>query len=195
MNKIVNLLCAMLLFIAPSKAQDSSFIHHYKNFRALVDSYKTYSLYIVPYQSARLHPIPESKSFFREAYHFLNDKKVVKKNPDFVAVVLIDSLQLVNIEEVIKPIDKTSVTPRETVGGIHDHSAGRYSQRYHYQFTFNVVVQTRKDKIYRFPLANQSIVLNSILNTGQYHTMKELERLLEYALARYKNYYIDRVDW
>lgn len=196
------LLSLLLVFSFRGSAQDSAFINNYKDFRSLVDAYKTFSVHLVPFQSSRLYAINTSKDYFKSAYQFLRNKETVTRKPDFIIAVLVDSLalELVTEEVTSKSNIKDAYEHREEERpgrfSKWDMTDDKYAKRYHYQVTFNVVIETREKNIYRFPLAvNEKFVTGYLLTDQGDASIGKFQDLLEKVLERYKNYYIDRVDW
>jgi len=186
----------LVLFLSfQGTTQDSTFIYNYKEFRSLVDSFKTYSLYIVPYQSAQLHQILSSSDHFKNAYHFLRKMKAVKRNPDFAVVILIDSLVLEQSSELItsneSPSDYFLWEKNESSRG----ATYNVSRKYYYRITLNMIIETRREIVHCAPITiNEKFISPISLGTDE-KSVSILQRQLEFVLEKYKNYYIDRVDW
>jgi hypothetical protein len=189
------LLIGFISFSAPVFSQDSAFIDNYKEFRSLVDSLQTFSVYIVPDNSSRLHQINSSVDYFKNAYHFLRKKKAVKNNPDFVVVILVDSLLLEQSSELVTSNDSPENYFHWEKKQDSRGTGYTVSRRYYYKITFNMIIET-KEKIAHCPpvVINEKLISPMALGTDD-KSVSFLQRQLEFVLEKYKNYYIDRVDW
>ncbi len=145
-NKYLILLSFICLFNLQTNAQDdSSFAQIYRTLREITDPLKTYSLYIVPFESTdklKLGPLHQRKLF--EVFHFLKKGKTLSfEEPDFIIGFLVDSQRL--------HTPNGGVASTSSSGG----SLGRlkFSQATH-EFHFTVLIHTRKNQQLSFKLGS-----------------------------------------
>lgn len=190
------------------KAQENDlFIQNYKQFRSFVDSFSTYSIYIVPPLSTNKHPFDESRNYFKGAYQFLRGKKINTKRSDFIIGVLIDSL------EVDIPKDSHLQSTK---------NSDAYLVTTKYRMAFNILVYKTNGETLHFPLIpvrefskeKRVVVFKDTKETLNYFNKvssineairsegKNIQPNLEdfkvnfrKVLEEYKNHYLDRVDW
>lgn len=143
-SKYLILLSFICLFNSQTKAQDdSSFAQIYRTLRDMTESLKTYSLYIVPFESTdklKLGPLHQRKLL--EVFHFLKKGKTLSfENPDFIIGFLVDSQRL--------HTPNGGVASTSSSGG----SGGRlkFSQATH-EFYYTVLIHTRKNQQLTFKL-------------------------------------------
>lgn len=141
------LFCCLSLCSINAKAQDdAAFAEIYKTVRAMTDSLKTYSLYLVPFGSSdktKLGALYQKKLF--DVFHFLKkDKQLNFENPDFIIGFLVDGQSLYN--------------PNGT-GKYAAGDGGRFevSQATH-TFHYTVLIHTKKNERFSFRLGGPAYV-------------------------------------
>ena len=186
---------------------DTAFVYNYKRFRKLVDPLPSFAIYLVPFQSSQKLRINESKFEFKNAYHFLKNKEINIKRPQFILGVLIDDLEM-----------DYPIAVREETTKTHEY----YKVSTKYRLSFNLLVHTKTGETIKFPLTTNkefvkeirlgvytSIPNNTEGNTQTSTINQEIVRNKEYLkpnmedfklqlrsiLESYKNYYVDRIDW
>lgn len=132
---VIQLQCCKVF--AQSAKADSVFAQGYRDFRALVDSLHTFTIYIVAPGSKELVLFNESVDDWPPAFHFLKHKKPVKRNADFKVAVLVDSL------EIGTPAMESGTTNRD---GITEYWVGKY------RVVFNILVGLKDGKALQFTL-------------------------------------------
>lgn len=153
------LLSSFSLLSLEAKAQeDSVFAEIYKTVRDMTDSFKTYSLYLVPFESAdkiKLGNMYQKRLF--EVFHFLKKGKELSfENADFIIGFLID--------------DQSLYTHNGTGGSSYSGGAtGRlkFSSATH-KFNFTVLIHTKKNQQYSFRLGETVFVTKRITETPTY---------------------------
>lgn len=161
MKKLRLLLLSIALFMSSSclyAQDDSAFAQIYRTLREMTDSLKTYSLYIVPPQSAdkiKLGTLYQRR--LAEVFHFLKSGKQVNyENPDFIIGFLVDGQSL--------------HTPNGTAST--SYSAGingtiNVLQATH-KFHFTVLIHTKKKQQFSFRLGGTVYVSKRITETPSY---------------------------
>lgn len=154
---VILLICFLGSCSISVKAQDdSSFAEIYRKVRSITDSFKTYSLYLIPFQSSdkvKLGALYQRK--LSEVFHFLKkDKELNFENPDFIIGFLVDNQSLHN------------------PNGAGSYAAGlngsiSFSKATH-RFHFTVLIHTKNNQQLQFPLGGMLYVTKQITETPTY---------------------------
>ncbi len=194
---------------------DSLFIHSYKQLRTLTDKYKTFNVYLVPYQSADKKEISDLHKQLGNVFHFLRGKTIEAKQPDFIIGFLIDDVKLLDPTYYI-----TYFGGNVGIGNNNTSKTNTYKVTSPYRMSINVLVITKNNKRFLFPLTTQTIfakefqmnitdeiltALKTIITIDPYTEIKKRPDLLQpnfldfknnliQALGKYEHYYVDRID-
>jgi hypothetical protein len=194
-----------LLYTQPAAAQqDTTFIRTYTTFRALVDTLKTFQLFIASGGTTDTLGFTESHKHWREAFHFLRNKKLSRKNPDFMVIVHIDKL---TVSDPIVSENHLYTTRKQ------DHRQLEVKTPYH--LTLSLLIGTHDGRQWqqlrlcqnepftkitrRWYNANEPSGenwLQSDLKTSSLYRpdQQDFRKDIISLLRKYRNYYIDRVD-
>ena len=206
MNFLSLLLLLPILFSSQHAAaqEDTTFIGNYKAFRELVDSLKSFEVLLVPYQSTKAIKFNESIQYWKEAYHFLKNKKNTSKSADFKLAVLIDDVS--TEDPILNETYLYNYTSKEDRREILIKTK--------YWVTFNILVYTKDGKHFQYKLSNQEMFTKLVKRqhdaqaVGADNSLQQdlkdnkiyrpdiddFRQNVISILRRYRNYYIDRVD-
>lgn len=201
----------LLLLSFRIHAQAPSFIQHYKEFRALTDSFTTYYIYLTPYQQKQRISLTQYSRSFENAFHFLRTKHIKRKDPDFLLVISVPVL------DIKRPHEQTLFTER---------GADYYQVKVQYALSLQVDVYAGGKEMYSFPLCSDTLLTKTYkyadrrsyefedpftrkeeaqyqtrytsgqkIQTGTNPSLDDIKAELQSILGLYKNYFIDKVDW
>lgn len=146
------------IYLKTTAQDDSAFAQIYRTVRTMTDSLKTYSLYLVPFESAdkiKLGTIYQKRLF--EVFHFLKKEKQMSfENPDFVIGFLVDSQSL--------------YTPNGKGGSSYSGGGNgrlKFSSATHI-FHFTVLIHTKRNQQYSFRLGDPVYVTKNITESPTY---------------------------